>query len=308
MKTCNAASLAILLSALCSAAFAYQPGDPIPEKRIAVMNLKVSGDYSEQVQDWLPALIEDQLLKQGWTLVVRGERMQHVQDERSLPGVREGTRPPDNEILGATAFVELAARVQVKDIQGAIGFKYFTLGDYARASIDLTGQIVDPSTGVLKSSLTVGGSASGLKTAAVVTIGSDWRIGAGGYNINGVRKSLVGKAADQAACKLVEKLKTMYPSIPGQIVPGQSYSGPVQPASTTVAAAPATSTMLIELPDAASARSGDRYGIYRADVMVAEVEIIRLAGKRAEAKVITQSSAILGSDVARKMPVVIKAE
>lgn len=307
MKT-HYASLAILLSLLCSGALAYQPGDPIPEKRVAVMNLRVSGDYSEQVQDWLPALIEDQLLKQGWTLVVRGERMQHVQDERSLPGVKEGTRPPDNEILGATAFVELAARVQVKDIQGAIGYKYFTVGDYARASVDITGQIVDPATGVLKSSVTVGGSAGGLKTAAVVTIGSDWRIGAGGYNIDGVRKTLVGKAADVAACKLVDKLKVMYPSIPGQVVPGQAYTGPIQPASTTVAAAPAASTILIELPDSGSAQPGDRYGIYRADVMIAEVELVRLAGKRAEAKVITQSSAIKASDVARKMPVVIRAE
>ena len=146
-----------------SAAHAVDNGCPIPAKRIAVMNLKVSGDYSEQLQDWLPALIEDQLLQEGWTLVVRGERMQHIQDERNLGGINPATKLPENEIIGATAFVELNARIQVKDIQGLIGYKQFTFGDYARASVDLTGQIVDPATGLLKSSIRVGGTAGGSK-------------------------------------------------------------------------------------------------------------------------------------------------
>jgi len=320
MRTQLAAAVIIALASAC--AFAAETNDRIPAKRVAVMDLKVSGDYSEQVRDWLPALIEDQLLKQGWTLVVRGERMKHIQEERNLEGVKPETKLPDNEILGATAFLELSARVQVKDIQGAIGYKFFTIGDYARASVDINGQIIDPATGLLKSSVTVGGSAGGLKTAAVVTIASDWRIGAGGYNIEGVRKTLVGKAADTAACRLIDKLKCLYPSIPGQPVspslplppsptPPLSLSpplSPLQPASTTLSAAPPDSTILMDLPDANSAKVGDRYGVYRADKLIAEVEIVRLAGRRAEAKVISQSAPIDPSDVARKMPVVIRAE
>lgn len=288
-------------------AWAYEPGDPIPERRIAVMNLKVSGDYSEQVKDWLPALIEDRLLREGWTLVVRGERMRHIQEERNLSGVKPETRPPENELLGATAFIELSARVQVKDIQGIIGYKYFTVGDYARATVDLNGQVVDPATGVLKSSVGVGGSASGLKTALVVTVGSDWRIGAGGYNLKGVRETLVGKAADDAAGKLIGKMKALYPSMPGQKVAASAVAT-TQLSSTTIKAVASEATILIELPDFAAAKTGDRYGIWRGEKLVAEVEIIRLAGKRAEAKIIAQESAIQQSDIARRMPVVIKAE
>ncbi|MDH7601006.1 MAG: CsgG/HfaB family protein [Armatimonadota bacterium] len=293
---------------------AEQTAVDIPAKRVAVMELRVSGDYSDQVRDWLPAMIEEELLKHGWTLVVRGERMRHIQEERSLPGVRPDTRVPDNELLGATAFLELSARIQVKDAQGIVGYKSLTLGDYARASVDINGQIIDPATGLLKSSITVGGSASGLKTAAVVSIAGDWRIGAGGYSLRGVRETLVGRAADVAVRRLVEKLGTLCSSIPGQNVPSNSPSkltqplNPLQPSSTTVAAVPVESTILIELPDATSAKVGDRYGVYRGGDLVAEVEIVRIAGKRAEAKVIRQSSPIEPTDIARKMPLIIKAE
>lgn len=299
------------LLTLTVSAVAYEPGDPIPDKRIAVMDLKVSGEYSDQVRHWLPALIEDRLLKEGWTLVVRGERLQPIREEHNLPGVKPETKLPDNELLGATAFLELNARVQVKDIQGVVGFKYFTLGDYARATVDLNGQIVDPATGVLKSSVSVGGSAAGLKTALVITLGEDWRIGAGGYNLRGVRETLVGKAADEAASRLVEKLKALYPSIPGKKSTANKTreTAPfAQLASTTITAASTEHTILIELPDSASPQIGERYGVWRGDKLIAEVEIVRLAGKRAEAKIIRQELPIQPTDVARRMPVVIKAE
>ena len=64
----------------------YEIGDRVPAKRVAVMDLNVSGEYSEQVREWLPAMIEECLLKEGWTLVVRGQRMEHIQQERNLPG------------------------------------------------------------------------------------------------------------------------------------------------------------------------------------------------------------------------------
>lgn len=305
---CLSQAACCALLTLTVSAFAYEPGDPIPDKRIAVMDLKVSGEYSDQVRYWLPALIEDRLLKEGWTLVVRGERLKPVQEEHNLPGVKPETKLPDNELLGATAFLELNARVQVKDIQGVVGFKYFTLGDYARATVDLNGQIVDPATGVLKSSVSVGGSAAGLKTALVITLGEDWRIGAGGYNLRGVRETLVGKAADEAAIRLVEKLKALYPSIPGKKSPAREAASFAQLASTTITAASTEQTILIELPDSASPQIGERYGVWRGDKLIAEVEIVRLAGKRAEAKIIRQELPIQPTDVARRMPVVIKAE
>jgi hypothetical protein len=295
----------IIMLALAGAAAAADPsGIQIPEKRVAVMNLKVSGEYSEQVKDWLPALIEDRLLKESWTLVVRGERMRHIQEERSLPGVNPETRLPDNQIIGATAFLELSARVQVKDIQGLVGYKQFTVGDFARASVDVTGQIVDPATGLLKSSVTVGGSASGLKTAAVISIGKDWKIGAGGYNLRGIRESLVGKAADAAADKLITQLKCLYPSVPGQ----PSAAPHTQLSSTTIPVAPSEQTILLELPDAAAAKAGDKYGVYRGEQLIAELLIIKVAGKRAEAAILSQTSAIQPTDIARKLPMTIKVE
>lgn len=259
----------------------------IPAKRVAVMNLKVSGDYSEQLRDWLPALIEERLLKEGWTLVVRGDRMEHIQKERKLEGLDPSTKLPEATLVGATAFIEMNARVQVKDIQGLIGYKYFTFGDYARASVDLNGQIVDPATGLLKSSLTVGGSASGLKTSLIITIGSDWKIGAGGYNIAGIKQSLVGKAADQAAEKLVGKLKMMYCDLPMQ--------------------AEQIWKIYIALPDD-NAQAGDRYGVFDGENMVAEVELVRINGRRAEARIISQSKAIQPEFKARPLAIEIQAE
>lgn len=281
----------------------YSIGDAIPGKRVAVMNLKVEGEYSEQVKDWLPALIEDRLLCEGWTLVVRGERMQHIQEEQNMPGIKPETQLPKDELLGATAFVELTARIQVRDIQGLVGYKWFTFGDYARATVDLNGQVVDPATGVLKSSVSVGGSASGLKTGLVISINSDWRVGAGGYNLKGIRESLVGKAADEAAGRMIAVLQKLYPTIPGQ-----KNVAAMQPSSTTVRVEASEATILLDLPDASSAGKGDHYGIYRGDELVAEVEVLRTAGTRAEAKVITQTKPIRPTDTARRMPMVIGTE
>lgn len=285
----------------------YEIGSPIPEKRIAVMKLNVEGRYSDQVRHWLPALIEDRLLKAGWTLVVRGDRMQDVQAERNLPGIKPETRPPDNELLGATALLELNCRTQVKDIQGAVGYKIFTVGDFTRASVDLNGQIIDPATGVLKSSVFASGSASGVKTALGVTINTDWRIGAGGYNLEGIRETLIGKAADTAVTQLVARLIALYPSVPGQQVQ-QTGVAPLQPASTTITAEAEPATILITLPDRSAAAVGDRYGVYRGDQLIAEVEITALVGTRAQAKIIAQSSPIQPTDTARKMQVEIRAE
>lgn len=278
----------------------YEIGQQVPAKRIAVMNLNVSGEYCEQVRQWLPAMIEECLLKEGWTLIVRGQRMEHIQQERNLPGIKPETRLPDSELLGATTFLELNARIQVKDIQGVVGYKIFSVGDYARASVDLNGQIVDPATGVLKSSISVGGSASGLKTVAVVTIGSNWRIGAGGYNLRGIRESLVGKAADTATKRLLERLRSLYGPAP------QPTSGiPLQPMSTTVTADKSSGTILIDLPDSVSSHVGDRYGVYRGDEMIAELELVRVSGKRGEAKIIKQTGPILPTDRARKITMLL---
>ncbi len=270
----------------------YEIGQSIPDKRIVVLNLKVTGDYSEQVKDWLPSLIEDRLLCEGWTLLVRGDSMKNIQDEHNLKNIKPESKLPENELLGATAFIELNARIQVKDIQGLIGYKYFTLGDYARATVDLNGRIVDPATGVLKSSLTVGGSASGLKTALVATIGSDWKIGAGGYNLKGVRETLVGKAADTAAQRLVQKLKLIYSCIPGS---NKCFS-------STINVNAALPTIIINLQSPNSAVVGDKFLIERGSKPIAVVEIIKISGCKAEARVLSQDCSILPTDTARKNP------
>jgi len=286
----------------------YDIGDSIPEERVAIMDLRVTGDYADQVRFWLPALIEDHLLKEGWNLVVRGDRGKNVQAERTLRDLKPETKLPSNEVLGATVFVELNARVQVKDIQGIIGYKAFTFGDYARAVVDINGQVVDPATGVLKSSVNVGGSASGLKASVVFTIAKDWRVGALGYNLKGIRESLVGKAADTAACRMVQKLKLLYPTMPGQTRASKTPNARMQPSSTTVALQSTAPTILLSLPSDHDAKPADRYGIYRDETQIAEVQIIRVAGNRAEARILSQKEAIKPTDVARKAPLMIMAE
>jgi len=277
------------------------PKPAIPANRVAVVTLNVSGEYSDQVQQWLPAMIEDQLLAKGWTLLVRGQRMQHIQEERNLPGVNPETKAPDNQLLGATALMELNARIQISGVGAAVGFGNITVGDYVRASVDLNGQIVDVATGVLKSSIKVGGSAGGLKTIAVVALNRNWEVRGGGVDLHGIQGTLVGKAADTAVNRLVKQLETLYPD-------------PSRPATTSKprgvssVAASSEDTIMLDIPDPASVKRGDRYGIYRGDKMIAEVEVIRIVDKLAESKFISRSDSIRASDKARKMPMVIKAE
>lgn len=276
----------------------------IPANRVAVMNLKVSGEGSEQVKDWMPAVIEDNLLKRGWTLVVRGERMQHIQEERNLPGVDPETKSEGDTLVGATAFLELTVRIQISGIQGALGFGNVTVGDYVRASVDLSGQIVDVRTGLLKSSVKVGGSAGALKTIAIVAIKKDWNIGGGGINLAGIRETLVGKAADKAADRLVAKLDSLYSPVPA------TKSKPVKSSKPAKIQADqdSSATIFVDLPNPELVRVGDRYGVFREDKMVAELEIINIAGNRAEARVITQSSSIRPTDRAKRMPITISAD
>ncbi len=273
----------------------------IPANRIAVMNLHVSGEYSDQVAQWLPAMIEDQLLEKGWTLLVRGERMQHIQEERNLPGVNPETKAPDNQILGATALMELNCRIQTTGIQGIVGIGNIAIGDWVRASVDLNGQIVDVATGVLKTSVKVGGSASGLKTIAVVALNRDWDVRGGGFNLEGIKSTLVGKAADTAVKRLVSKLDSTYPNSSPKADPRKTK--PVKSIS-----ADAAETIMLDISDPSAVRPGDRYGVYRADKMIAELEVIRVVDRRAEAKFISKSDSIKPTDKARRMPMVIQAE
>ena len=287
-----------------SSVWADESFTPVPAQRIAVMNLRVTGEGSEQVKEWLPALIEDNLLSKGWSLVVRGERMQHIQEERNLAGVDPDTKSEGNTLLGATAFLELTARIQTTGVQGALGFGKVTLGDYVRASVDLNGQIVDVKTGLLKSSVKVGGSAGGLKTLAIVALDRNWNLSGGGINLPGIRDSLLGKAADKAADRLVAKLDLLYSS-PSTQKNNKSRST----AQTRIKADIDTQeTILIDLPNPALARVGERYGVFRDNKLVAELEIIRILDRRAEAKIISQYSLIQSTDRARRMPMTIRGE
>lgn len=296
-------TLAIMFN--CGALYADDAYTPIPEQRVAVMNLKVTGDSSDQIKDWLPTLIEDNLMQKGWTLVVRGERMQHIQDERNLAGVDPDTRAEGNTLLGATAFLELTARIQITGIQGALGFGRVTLGDYVRVSVDLNGQIVDVKTGVLKSSVKVGGSAGGLKTVAIVALNRDWDIRGGGINLAGIRQSLAGKAADKAAIKLVDKLDSIYGSSPVRTL----SKSKTRISGTAISAQDSVDTIMINFTDSSTVAIGSRYGVYRDDKMIAELEIVKIVDSRTvEAKVLSQTSTIKSTDRARKMPLTISAE
>jgi len=276
----------------------------VPTNRVAVMNLKVSGEGSEQVKDWLPAIIEDNLLKRGWSLVVRGERMKHIQDECNLPGVDPETKAEGNTLVGATAFLELTARIQISGVQGALGFGKITIGDYVRASVDLNGQIVDVRTGLLKSSVKVGGSAGGLKTIAIVELNRNWDIGGGGINLPGIRETLIGKAADKAADRLVAKLDSIYGADPSLTSKKQKPSA----APRIQADQDSRATILIDLPNPESVKVGDRYGVYRDNKLIADLEIISITDNRAEARIISQSSAIRPTDKAKRIPIIISAE
>jgi hypothetical protein len=274
----------------------YSIGELIPSNRMAVMDLRVSGDYSNEVREWLPALIQDRLLAAGWTLVQRGQRMAHIQDEQNLPGIKPETRPQANELLGATSLLELTAEVKVNDISAFGLFHWFGGGDLARATIVLNGQIVDPATGVLKASINVKGSDSGLRSIVLGRVGGWNRSGAVGFDINDIRSSLIGKAGDQAALKLVDQLKKVY--------------GPTvnQPGTQAMNVDPSKSTILLNLPPGADAHRGDHYGIYRNDALMAEVEVVRIIGNQAEVRILSQTGALKSTDTARKMPLTINAQ
>jgi curli biogenesis system outer membrane secretion channel CsgG len=298
--------LFVLISLIIATAVSAVGADDtnMPVNRVAVMNLKVSGEGSEQVREWLPAIIEDNLLKRGWTLVVRGERMQHIQEERNLPGVDPETKSEGNTLVGATAFLELTARVQISGVQGALGFGNVTIGDYVKASVDLNGQIVDVRTGLLKSSVKVGGSAGGLKTIAIAQLNRNWDISGGGINLPGIRETLVGKAADKAADRLVAKLDALYAAD----FPSKSKKLKSSTPSKIQVDKVSDATIFVELPNPESVKVGDLYGVYRDNKLVAELVIIGVVDKRAEARITSQTSSIRPTDKARKMPITISAE
>jgi hypothetical protein len=281
----------------------YRAGDPVPAKRVAVMDLEVRGQYASEVRDALPELIEDRLLRAGWTVVVRGRRMAHVQEERDLPGVRPGTEPPDNELLGATALLELTARIQVNDTRGLAGAWIFGGGDVVKATVDLNGQIVDPATGVLKATVSVNGSQTGLRSLVLGEV-RRWhrRPEVVGFDLAGIRQSLVGKAADKAADRLVDRLDAVSWDIPRGPRDNRRPEPPV------VERDDAGRTVLLRLPDGAVAHAGDHYGIYREGVRIAEVEILRMVGDEAEARILHQDSPLRPTDRARPMPLVIPSD
>lgn len=298
--------IVVFFAMLAGACYAGAADAAIPAERVAVMNLKVTGESSEQVREWLPVLIEDILLQRGWTLLVRGERMQHIQQELNLPGIDPDTKVEANKLYGATALLELTARVHVGGMRGALGFGRVTLGDYVKVSIDLNGQIVDVRTGTLKSSVKVGGSAGGLKTVAFVALKRNWNVHGAGIDLAGVRDSLAGKAADKAALKLVDRLDKLY----GSKATAKDTVRQLAASNTkTTLTADADDTIMLSFADTSTVQTGSMYGVYRGDNLIAELEIVKIvSSKQVQARIVKQSLAIKATDRARKMPLTIIAE
>ncbi|MFP3903407.1 MAG: CsgG/HfaB family protein [Armatimonadota bacterium] len=266
------------------------PVQKVPAQRLAVLKLRVDGPHASQIRQWLPELIETRLAEDGWTVLARGETMREIRKEQELAGVDPTTAPEKDKVWGASALLDLTARITIKETNAGVNIGLFSIGGYVEVKVELSGQAVDTTTGVEIPLGIFKGQESKLRTLAVVLPTKSY-IG-GGFSISAVKESMVGKAADKAAMSLVEKLNEM----PG-LVPGREQQ---------ISDAP--DAIYLNFAEDALPRVGDEYGIFRGDVMIARVKITRLEGSRARCELLAQIDEIQGTDVARPLAIEIPVE
>ena len=270
------------------------PTREMPAQRVAVLRLKVDGPYANQIQQWLPELIETRLAEHGWMVLARGEAMQNIQAEQHLPGTDATTAPGKDKLIGASALLDLTARVTIKEVDAAINIGLFSLGGLVKVKVQLSGQALDTTTGVIYPVGMFTSEISKLRRLGVVLPSLDW-IG-GAFNFNAIRESMVGQAADETAMSLVRKLDEM-----PWLVPGREQQISQEP-----------SAIYLTFPEDKLPRIGDEYGIFRGDRMIAKVKIVAIEGTRARCERLAQLERICNTDVARplsiEIPVEIQAE
>lgn len=263
---------------------------PVPAQRLAVLKLRVDGPHASQIRQWLPELIETRLAESGWTILARGETMREIRNEQELAGVDPTTAPAKNSLWGASALLDLTARITIKETEAAVNIGLFSLGGHVRVKVELSGQAVDTSTGAELPLGVFQGTESKLRSLGVVLPTEGWVGGA--FRIKAIKESMVGRAADKAAMALVEKLNRMPGLVPGR---EQQISG-------------APSAIYLNFPENALPRVGDEYGIFRGDVMIARVKITRLEGHRARCELLAKIDEIRSTDVARPLAIEIPVE
>ena len=262
----------------------------IPAQRVAVLKLKVDGPHASQIRQWLPELIETRLAERGWMVLARGETMQQIQAEQSLPGVDATTAPERDKLIGASALLDLTARITIKEVDAAINIGLFSLGGMVKVKVELSGQAVDTTTGVIYPVGVFSSQVSKLRRLGIVLPSSRW-IG-GGFNYGAVKESMVGQAADRVAGSLVKKLDEM-----PWVVPGRERQ---------ISDAP--SAIYLTFPPDRLPRIGDEYGIFRGDRMIAKVRITALEGTRARCEILAQLEEVSSTDVARPLAIEIPVE
>jgi hypothetical protein len=181
---------------------------------VAVLRLKVEGAHAFQIRQWLPELIETQLAESGWMVLARGGTMCQIQADHSLPGVDPTTAPEQGKLIGATALLDLTARISIREVDAAVNIGIFSLGGLVKAKVELSGHAVDTTTGVKYPIGQFQSEVSRLRRAAVVLSSSKW-IGAG-FNYSSIKDTMVGQAADDTAGKLVAKLNAIPWLVPGR--------------------------------------------------------------------------------------------
>jgi len=265
-------------------------GQDIPAQRVAVMELEYRGRYGHELRKWLPALIEAKLAEHGWTVLARGEALEAIRQEQNLPGVDPTTAPPQNKLYGASAILKLTARVDVKNYDAAAHIGILTIGGLAKVKFYLNGQMIDTGTGTIRSLGEITTSKSKLKGIGVV-FPSIGYVG-GGYKISGIRDSLVGAAADDAAEELVKRVEQARSD-----VPGYEAAIPVE-----------QQTIKLAFPAAMRPAPGAEYGIYRGDRMIAKVRVIGFEEGLATCRVLAATDQIRSTDVARPLEIIVPVE
>ncbi len=263
---------------------------PIPPQRLAVLDLKVDGRYASQVRQWLPQLIETRLAERGWMVLARGETMEQLQAEQHLPGVDPTTAPEQDKLIGASALLDLTARITVEEVDAAVNIGLLSIGGMVKVKVELSGQAVDTTTGVIYPVGVFSSQVSKLRRLGVVLPSLDWVGGA--FNYGAVKESMVGQAADRVAGSLVKKLD----EVPW-VVPGREQQ--ISDAPTAI---------YLTFPPDKLPRVGDEYGIFRGDRMIAKVKITALEGTRARCDLLAQLEEVCSTDVARPLAIEIPVE
>lgn len=268
-----------------------QPPQRVPPVRIAVYFHPPEGGYFEyygsydQIIRWISEILPPLTARKGITVVIRDGGYQRILQEQSLPGIRPDTRTQSDMAWGATGILDVTIIAETRRTNFGVGGFSRGLGAYAQnlltVTVEISGELLDIETGqVIPVSITASRQEKPENIGIILPSRNFFGMNFGGsVNKTNLPEHLFRIAAEEAAGKLVDVLAQKYRQIPG---------------------GSAGETIIFNLAGY-PASIGQRFGVFRQAVQVAEIEIVNLSGNQATGRIIWQGSALQPTDVIKPL-------